>query len=150
MHSRFRPAEREVWRDQFLSRSACAPGANRIIVSTQVVEAGVDISAQTLVSELAPWPSLVQRFGRCARYGGAGRITVADRGREEGATAPYAAAELESAWEAVVGLKDAGIGRLEDFEAGLTAEGRTRLYPYAPKHLLMRSEFEELFDTTPT
>lgn len=149
MHSRFRPAEREVWRDQFLSRSACAPGANRIIVSTQVVEAGVDISAQTLVSELAPWPSLVQRFGRCARYGGAGRITVADRGREEGATAPYATAELESAWEAVVGLKDAGIGRLEDFEAGLTAEGRTRLYPYAPKHLLMRSEFEELFDTTP-
>ena len=42
--------------------------AGRIVVATQVVEAGVDISARTLVTELAPWSSLVQRFGRVARY----------------------------------------------------------------------------------
>jgi hypothetical protein len=29
----------------------------------------VDVSARTLVTELAPWPSLVQRFWRCNRYG---------------------------------------------------------------------------------
>ena len=38
-------------------------GVDRIIVATQVVEAGVDISATTLVTELSPWSSLVQRFG---------------------------------------------------------------------------------------
>lgn len=149
IHSRFRPAERGGWREQFLCKAACEPGVDRIIVSTQVVEAGVDLSAQALVTELAPWPSLVQRFGRCARYGGDGRVTVVDRGREEGTTAPYAAPELESAWEALGTLDDAGIGAFEEHEAGLTEEGRARLYPYAAKHLLMRGEFYELFDTTP-
>ena len=65
VHSRFRPAEREVWREQFLSRSCCTRDSDRIIVASQVVEAGVDLSAGCLITELAPWPSLVQRFGRC-------------------------------------------------------------------------------------
>ena len=67
LHSRFRPAERakliEVLKEKSLS------DAGRIIVATQVVEAGVDISARVLFTELAPWSSLVQRFGRCHRYG---------------------------------------------------------------------------------
>jgi CRISPR-associated endonuclease/helicase Cas3 len=40
-----------------------------ICVSTQVVEAGVDVSAHRLWSELAPWPSIVQRLGRLNRDG---------------------------------------------------------------------------------
>lgn len=40
-----------------------------ICVSTQVVEAGVDISAHRLWSELAPWPSMLQRLGRLNRKG---------------------------------------------------------------------------------
>ena len=43
--------------------------SDRIIVATQAIEAGVDISSKTLVTELAPWSSMVQRFGRCNRYG---------------------------------------------------------------------------------
>ncbi len=78
VHSRFRPAERSAWRKDFLHRGTCAPATNRIIIATQVVEAGVDISAAVLISELAPWASLVQRFGRCARWGGAAKIVVAD------------------------------------------------------------------------
>src|SRR5262249_7811642 len=39
VHSRFRPAEREGWRDRFLFRAACADNADRIIVATQVIEA---------------------------------------------------------------------------------------------------------------
>lgn len=40
----------------------------REVVATQAVEAGVDVSARVLITELAPWSSLVQRFGRCNRY----------------------------------------------------------------------------------
>lgn len=64
VHSRFRPAEREA----ALSR-ATARGFDGIVVATQVIEAGGDISARTLVTELAPWSSLVQRGGRCNRGG---------------------------------------------------------------------------------
>lgn len=40
-----------------------------ILVSTQVAEVSLDISFETLVTELAPIPSLIQRFGRVNRYG---------------------------------------------------------------------------------
>jgi CRISPR-associated endonuclease/helicase Cas3 len=40
-----------------------------ICVSTQVIEAGVDLSAHRLWTELAPWPSLLQRLGRLNRKG---------------------------------------------------------------------------------
>jgi CRISPR-associated endonuclease/helicase Cas3 len=40
-----------------------------ICVSTQVVEAGVDVSAHRLWSEIAPWPSVIQRLGRLNRDG---------------------------------------------------------------------------------
>jgi CRISPR-associated endonuclease/helicase Cas3 len=40
-----------------------------ICVSTQVVEAGVDISAHHLWSQMAPWPSVIQRLGRLNRDG---------------------------------------------------------------------------------
>jgi CRISPR-associated endonuclease/helicase Cas3 len=149
VHSRFRPVERERWREEFLSRAACSPDADRIIVATQVVEAGVDISAGCLVTELAPWPSLVQRFGRCARYGGSGQVFVIDRGREEKLAPPYSAEQLESAWDAVQQLRDVGLKNLEEFEESLDADQRQRLYPYDTAHLLMRTEFDELFDTTP-
>jgi len=149
VHSRFRPADRESWRERFLCRSACSPDADRIVVATQVVEAGVDISAGCLITELAPWPSLVQRFGRCARYGGSGRVLVVDRGRDDAAAAPYLSAELDSAWESLQRLHDVGIASLECHEQSLSPEERARLYPYAPAHLLLRREFDELFDTTP-
>lgn len=149
VHSRFRPSKREEWRERFLSRSACGSGVDRIIVATQVVEAGVDISTGCLITELAPWPSLVQRFGRCARYGGSGNVLVVDRGRDEKQAAPYQPVELESAWDTIQLLHDVGINALEAHEASLGEEARQRLYPYAPAHLLLRKEFDELFDTTP-
>lgn len=49
---------------------------NAILVSTQVVEAGIDISCDTMHTELAPANSLIQRAGRCARYSGAGRVFI--------------------------------------------------------------------------
>lgn len=149
VHGRFRPFERESWRKEFLSRESCTNNVDRIIVATQVVEAGVDISVGSLITELAPWPSLVQRFGRCARYGGAGSVLVVNRGLEGKYTAPYNPESLSAAWEAVQSLNDAGIKTLEEYEEGLDDRDRARLYPFEPEHLLMRNEFDELFDTTP-
>lgn len=149
VHSRFRPAEREAWRERFLSSSACGADVDRIIIATQVVEAGVDISASCLVTELAPWPSLVQRFGRCARYGGSGRVLVVDRGHDKANAAPYSSEELEAAWDTLEQLHDVGIAALETHEAALTPEAVVQLYPYSPSHLLLRKELDELFDTSP-
>lgn len=64
VHSRFRAAERQA-----LNRKLREEKLSGILVATQAIEAGVDISARTLFTELAPWSSLVQRFGRCNRYG---------------------------------------------------------------------------------
>ncbi len=88
LHSRYRPIDRHRIVDKLLLAQRtidavlagqAAPAtddaelrefADRVakngllIVSTQVIEAGIDISAKLLVTELAPWASLVQRFGQ--------------------------------------------------------------------------------------
>lgn len=149
VHSRFRPADRAHWREAFLNRAACAPGIDRIIVATQVVEAGVDMSAGVLITELAPWPSLVQRIGRCARYGGVGEIVVADAApKDDAAAAPYSKDELDAARHALSLLSDVAPKSLEAFEEA-HPELLRALYPYRPDHLLLRHELDELFDTTP-
>lgn len=120
VHSRFRGRERAGWREAFLNREACRPGANRIIVATQVVEAGVDLSASVLVTELAPWPSLVQRFGRAARYGGSAQIVVVDRTLGDRCK-PYGEDELSAAREALSRLDDASLSALDAFRRELDA-----------------------------
>ncbi len=66
LHSRFRPRDRRA-RELALAQQPGASG--RIIVSTQVLEAGIDIDADALLTEVCPWPSLVQRLGRLNRRG---------------------------------------------------------------------------------
>jgi len=66
VHARFRLHERRQLNQRL---QQAAPEAGRIIIATQAIEAGVDISSKTLFTEIALWSSLVQRFGRCNRYG---------------------------------------------------------------------------------
>jgi len=158
VHSRFRGAEREAWVLEFLNRGA-APGPNgRIIVATQVVEAGVDISAKTLVTELAPWTSLVQRFGRCARYAGEhGSVTVVGSVPEdEKKAAPYSVVALTAADQGLALIKrdedDVSPAALERFDEKLAktdAALLTHLHPYEPDVVLRRHVVDELFDTSP-
>ncbi len=66
LHSRFRPGDR---RDR-TAEALAAPGPRgTVVVATQVLEAGVDLTSDTLVTEVAPWTSIVQRAGRCNRDG---------------------------------------------------------------------------------
>ncbi len=75
-----------------------------ICVSTQVIEAGVDISAHRLFTELAPWPSMLQRLGRLNRRGDDhdARACVWETPKEGGNNkveriGPYEAADIERA-----------------------------------------------------
>ncbi|MFD8754038.1 CRISPR-associated endonuclease Cas3'' [Kitasatospora sp. NPDC059577] len=63
LHPHFRAADL----DRVLA--AAEGGNDLVLVATPAVEAGLDLSSRTLVTELAPWASLVQRAGRCNRHG---------------------------------------------------------------------------------
>lgn len=82
LHSRFFPQDRK--KSESKLADYFGPDAtleNAILISTQVVEAGIDISADVLLTELAPLNSLLQRAGRCARYAdprNTGRFLVFD------------------------------------------------------------------------
>ena len=47
-----------------------------LLISTQVIEVGMDISCDLLLTELAPIDALIQRAGRCARWGGKGNVVI--------------------------------------------------------------------------
>ncbi len=140
IHSRFRPAERRRIVDQLLAPPG--PGGT-IVVSTQVVEAGVDISAATLFTELAPWPSLVQRFGRCNRDGNFNSIArvywidLPDKGSAKLA-APYDEADLQDARRELEKLSDVAIDKLPNVPLKFRA-----------LHVIRARDVLELFDTTP-
>src|SRR5439155_19938971 len=66
-HSRFRYRDRVARQKQVLA--AFAPAAPPcLVVATQVCEMSLDISADLLVTALAPLPALVQRLGRLNRF----------------------------------------------------------------------------------
>jgi len=69
LHSRFRPPERKAQMDRLSNINRAAFPKGQIVVSTQVIEAGVDVSSGILWSEVAPLASLVQRLGRLNRAG---------------------------------------------------------------------------------
>jgi len=140
LHSRFRPPDRRANVER-LDAALDPSGPGRIIVATQVVEAGVDISAATLLTEAAPWASLVQRFGRCNRQGeihGA-RVLWAPPTRPH----PYEETEIDAAVETLSMLEGTSVSpdALEALDAPLTMPPR--------KFVIRRRDFLGLFDTAP-
>jgi len=71
LHSRIIENERGV-----RLRNLSNAGRSTVLVATQVVEAGVDLSFRTLITEAAPPDSILQRAGRVARRGGSGWVYV--------------------------------------------------------------------------
>ena len=138
LHSRFRSADRET----ALNRVLAEPSERgSICVCTQVVEAGVDLSATTLITDLAPWSSLVQRFGRCNRYGiddHSKVICVKIDLAKKGSALPYSDKELEKAAEILESLEDVASHNLPPVHL-----------PVNYKHILRKKDLRDLFDTTP-
>ncbi len=90
LHSRFYPEDRARIEAEVVEKFGKHAHANDsiILVTTQVIEAGMDISCEVLHTEIAPVNSIIQRAGRCARYGGQGLVSVYEL-PEPDKTAPY-------------------------------------------------------------
>jgi len=148
IHSRFRPPDRKEVVNQLLSEPA---EEGTIIVSTQVVEAGVDVSARTLFTELAPWPSLVQRFGRCNRRGQDDDATIYWIDVKTSDSAPYEDGDLKLARERLKDLegKEAGPERLREYLDELDVKVRDRLLRYEHIYVIRQHDLHGLFSTEP-
>jgi CRISPR-associated endonuclease/helicase Cas3 len=138
LHSRFRPPDRKNNLDKLLSEPN---SQGTICVATQVVEAGVDVSATTLITDLAPWASLVQRFGRCNRNGLEESscvywITLDIRKKE--LALPYTPDELQHSVNVLEKLEQVGPASLPPLDIKME-----------PDRVLRRKDIIELFDTTP-
>ena len=136
LHSRYRPADRAAH-----TAALSSPGsAGKIVVSTQVLEAGIDLSAALLFTEAAPWPSIVQRAGRCNRDG------TQDDAQLLWATPPkdppYEEADVRTSVEALRSLS----GKMVTAAGLQSLDVRTssRITP-----VIRRRDLIDLFDTTP-
>ena len=149
VHARFRPCDRRRELEKILKAGNDVSSGDRIVVATQAVEAGVDISAAVLFTELAPWPSMVQRFGRANRYAilenGADVhwINLLDgRGEDDRDAAelalPYTVADLTVARERLLSLTDVAPVNLPKADAAAP-----------PRRVIRRKDLDDLFDTDP-
>lgn len=137
IHSRFRAAEREKinkWVDGINERT------DKIVITTQVLEAGVDISVHTLITELAPWSSIVQRLGRCNRRG---KLDDADVYwidiPDEKNYAPYDKAEMDDARTRLSRLDNSSVSPRQ-----LSDPDEPNMFDV----VLRRKDIIDLFDTT--
>lgn len=139
IHSRFRPMDRE--RHTKLLFDA----GDRIVIATQAVEAGVDVSARLLVTELAPWSSLVQRIGRCNRQATLDDaevlwIDIEPKDEKDELSLPYTLGELSTARTAMSVISNASpriLGAMDISELPVV------------RPVIRRRDLVDLFDTTP-
>lgn len=140
VHSRFRAGDRKRIQQQM---SSDIPPQGRIIIATQAIEAGLDISARLLISELAPWASMVQRFGRLNRYGkddlseGVWIDTDLDGASAEELSRPYEIGDLKDSRERLISLRDASPASLPKVQ-----------FPQGIQPIIRRKDMIELFDTS--
>lgn len=135
LHSQFRALERAE-----LVAAVTGKPRDRIVVATQVVEAGIDLSAAVLITEAAPWPALVQRVGRCNRTGlvpGA-ELWWIPPARPH----PYEQADIDAS-SVELSVLDGRAVTSEDLLGRAGTSTGTR------PSVLRRSDFIALFDTAP-
>lgn len=139
LHSRFRPGDRGRHMTTAVEDDQMPPGGT-IVVATQVLEAGVDVTSSLLLTEAAPWSSVVQRAGRCNRHGGDEDATIL--WTEPPSAAPYDQADIDAT---VAALSD-----LDSLDVTTTALTSRHVAERRPEHaVLRRRDLIDLFDTTP-
>lgn len=144
IHSRYRAADRAALNKSVSEIAGNEGNTDAVIVSTQVVEAGVDVSATTLVTELAPWSSMVQRLGRCNRRGrddDRAKAFVMGGPDIVESPAPYTRDELKRADERLAPLLGTKVSPASLSDAGVDA--------ISYDTILRRRDLLSLFDTAP-
>jgi CRISPR-associated endonuclease/helicase Cas3 len=139
IHSRFRPVDRDRHNALLFGEG------DRIVIATQAVEAGVDVSARLLITELAPWSSLVQRMGRCNRRADIPDaevlwIDIQPKDENDELLRPYYEIEVKRSRVAIASLTDACPRTLRE----VNVETDTVVRP-----VIRRRDLVDLFDTTP-
>jgi CRISPR-associated endonuclease/helicase Cas3 len=139
IHSRFRPMDRARHTELLFGEG------DRIVIATQAVEAGVDVSARLLITELAPWSSLVQRIGRCNRRADIPDaevlwVDVQPKDEKDDLQLPYTKPELDQARTAIAEITDACPRIL----SGIVVPETPVVRP-----VIRRRDLVDLFDTTP-
>ena len=135
LHPRFRALDRAE-----LMAAVTGTTGDRIVVATQVVEAGIDLSSAVLITEAAPWPSLVQRAGRCNRTGllPDAELWWVPPARPH----PYEQADIDASSAELTRLDGCAVTG-EDLLSRAVTVTRT------PVAVLRRSDLAALFDTAP-
>jgi CRISPR-associated endonuclease/helicase Cas3 len=139
IHSRFRLVDRERHTDLLFG------AGDRIVIATQAVEAGVDVSAQLLLTELAPWASLVQRMGRCNRRAEFSNaevlwVDIQPKDEKDELLLPYTETELSESRKAIVKLTNVSPLALREIKVPEQSMVRP---------VIRRRDLVDLFDTTP-
>ena len=73
LHSRFLPGDRkekEAFLQEKFKENWKDDGKCYVLISTQVIEVGINITSKVMHVQLCPMSSLLQRAGRCARFQG--------------------------------------------------------------------------------
>jgi CRISPR-associated endonuclease/helicase Cas3 len=117
LHSRFLKEHRrtkEDWtRDRFKEVEAgTAQVGSSILVATQVIEVGLNITCERLHTELAPANSIIQRAGRCARFAHEqGDVVIyTPPGDRANRYLPYASERAEETWQAFAARDGQALG----------------------------------------
>ncbi len=145
---RSRSIDREVEFDRWFRR--VRSGRDRtfdhppfVLVATQTIEVGVDIDVDSIVTEVAPIDSLIQRFGRVDRLGEVGDTTsyvLRIPSRLRGDPPPYGAAS-HATWEWLEGFV------FEVGEASLKGIVRETAATFDFGSLAIRQRLDESTDT---
>lgn len=139
VHSRFRRADRNRIAKEIAVASS-GQGSGAVIVSTQVIEAGLDISAKLLITESAPWSSMIQRFGRCNRKGNMNDAEVCIIPMSPKAHAPYPKDDME---RSAMMLADADGKSVSP--GSLAPDTKSKTY----RTVIRKRDMIGLFDTSP-
>ena len=144
IHSRFRVGDRKELNDKLLKGNLSG-----IVVATQAIEAGIDISAQCLFTELSPWSSFVQRVGRCNRNGednDAGVYWIDFDDLSKDSALPYELEELEQTRTLLNRLEQVGPAELRSFAEALSDDEKPK--PKLEGMIPRRHDLMQLFDTS--